>query len=153
MARINGPDGKIYSQPTPSADGTTWAPFEDANHIRTVRSALGILTSKIANMKSANDYFSGLPGRQSFTDVVKDNRIWISYDPNGPDSAETVGLHITIGRTPLRWGLWAVAATLVHELAHINGATDIDGQAEKALLYCGLKQHYVKSNSVPKPPR
>lgn len=150
MARINGADAKIFSQPTPSTDGTTWAPFENANDIRTVRHALSILSSNVAHMKSANDYFLRLPGKRSFTDVVNDGRVWISYDPNGPDSAETVGFHITIGRTPLRWGFWAVAATLVHELAHINGASDEDGQAEEALNHCGLTNHYVKSNSVPK---
>jgi hypothetical protein len=73
---------------------------------------------------------------------------WISYDPHGRGAGETVGRHITIGRTPLRFGRWAVAATLVHELAHINGASDLNGEAEKALLQCGLKEHYVASNAI-----
>ena len=72
----------------------------------------------------------------------------MSYDSAGTSAGETIGRHITIGRMPLRVGRWSVAATLLHELAHANGATDLDGQAEQALIPCGLKAHYDASNAV-----
>lgn len=153
MARINGPDGTIYSQPDTGKDGTTWAPFQDPAQIAVVRRALSILRLQVAPMASINDYFRGLPNHRSFQEVVEDPRIWISRDPAGPAAAETVGMHITVGREPLRWGYWAVAATLLHELAHINGATDIGGQAEEALNHGGLKQHFVRTNAVARPRR
>jgi hypothetical protein len=156
MARIHGKpelgaDALIYSQPSPSGDGTTWAPFEGKAEIDTVKRALNLLETRIAPMDSVNAYFRGLPGTRTFQVVLDDPRIWISRDPHGPAAAETVGLHITLGLQTLRIGFWAAAATLLHEMAHVNGATDIDGQAEKALLHAGLQQHYVRTNSVPRP--
>lgn len=156
MPRINGDrektggDGVVFSVPDDSADGTTWAAFQEKPLVDTVKSALSILQKKIAVMDGVNDFFVKLPNHRSFKDIVDDPRVWICHDPKGPASAETVGTYITLGREPLRWGVWAVAATLVHEMAHIGGATDEDGQAEKALLHAGLKEHYVKTNAVPK---
>ena len=37
-------------------------------------------------------------------------------------------------------GRWTVAATLVHELAHVNGAPGNDRQAEHTLASCLLQK-------------
>lgn len=148
MAKINGPDGVLAAPPPPKPDKTEWTPFTDPTQIDTVRGALQILQDKVSTIPSCDQYFQGLPGRRSFADVLADPYVWISRDAAGPAAAETEGKQITLSTRTVAQGRWAVAATLVHEFAHVNGASDVDGQAEKALLHCGLQGHFVKSNSV-----
>lgn len=158
MARIYGDpriggDGLIYSRPDNSADGTTWAAFESAEDIRKVNSALEILRTQVQPRKSVDDFFRRLPYHHSFEEVLGDARVWICFDPAGPAAAETKTFYITLGRKTIKAGYWTIAATLLHELAHVNGATDIGNEAEQALLHAGLKAHYVESNAVPPVPR
>jgi hypothetical protein len=148
MARIHGPDGILSSPPAKTDDNTQWTPFTDPTQIEAVRGALRILRDNVTRIPACDQYFQGLRGGRSFTEVLEDQFVWISFDPTGPAAAETVGKHITLGKTTVAMGRWTIASTLVHELAHVNGASDGDGQAEKALLHCGLKAHFIASNSV-----
>jgi hypothetical protein len=148
MPKIYGPDIKLYSTPEKKADGTQWLPFDRAEDIGTVQAALQILRSNVANIPTCDRYFQSLPRRRTFVDVLSDDRVWICYDPTGPGAGETVGLYITIGKKTLTGGRWQVAATLVHELAHVAGAEDINAQAEAALNHCGLSAHFLSANST-----
>jgi hypothetical protein len=153
MPKIHGPDGVVYSTPEKKQDGTQWAAFTDATQIGLVKDALGLMRDRVARIPACDQYFESLPRKKSFRTILDDPKVWISYDPTGPAAAETVGNYITLGKKALNGNRWQVVATLVHELAHVGGAEDIDGQAEKALVHCGLKDHYVDTNSTGAPSR
>jgi len=90
---------------------------------------------------SANSYFRGLPNGHSLTELLNDGSLWVNYDP----VTTAFGLtnhgfrEIAIGESAFRVGKWTVLATLIHELAHINGAPGgSDTRAEGAVLACRL---------------
>ena len=86
--------------------------------------------------------FKALPGGRTFSEMWADPNIWISF-LRTPD-IETYGrsvfkgkdLSVSYGSFRLGWKM--VAATLVHELAHLNGAPSNTTDAEDVLLHCGL---------------
>ncbi len=92
------------------------------------------------DLKRADNYFSSLPGGRTLTSLINDNSIWFNYDPTTPDYGWTYGNNdMWIGNLSFRWGRWTTLATIIHELAHINGApAGNDHRAELALLECGL---------------
>lgn len=98
---------------------------------------------KIAkDMPSADTYFRTLPGGRSLTSILNDSAVWLNYDP----TTTAFGLHsgtfnneIAIGNAAFRIGRWTTLATVIHELAHLNGAPGgTDKRAEEALLHTGL---------------
>jgi hypothetical protein len=95
-------------------------------------------------MPSADVYFRSLPGGRSLTALLADRAIWINYAiPLGiPFMGQSVGdsyNEIAISSWAFRNGKWTVLGTLIHELAHINGAPEWPSQAaEEALVHCGL---------------
>ena len=94
------------------------------------------------NIPAADVYFRGLPGGRSLTELLADNTIWVNYHATMVAFGETNsvgGKEIAISTTSFRIGRWTVLATLIHELAHSNGAPGgIDKRAERAVLACGL---------------
>ena len=90
-------------------------------------------------MPSANAYFRGLPDGRSLSDILRDRSIWINYGPSLRVYGEAVesGRELAIGPSAFRIGRWTVLATLIHELAHINGAAG-GHAAELALIHTGL---------------
>lgn len=95
-----------------------------------------------ARIPSADVYFRALPDGKSLTTLLQDNSIWINYHPTMPHFGETnqvSGKEIAISIGACRIGRWTMLATLIHELAHVNGAPGgTDRKAEEALLACGL---------------
>ncbi len=87
--------------------------------------------------------FQSLDGGRTFAEVWNDPHVWINYDPEnrqGKYGAHRRGTkEIAISKYALRMGRWTVAATLVHELAHVNGAPGNNSQAEDTLKTCLLK--------------
>jgi hypothetical protein len=140
MPTIHVP-GDGHATPVALADGTTWGEYTDPKIKKTLERALFILKHNIRGMKPCNTCFSALPGGKSFDDVIDDASIFISFDPSGPNSGVTNavgGKEITISAGEFRGGRWTVAATLVHELAHTNGASGTTLDAERTLKCCGL---------------
>jgi hypothetical protein len=140
-------DGDGHVSPSPLADGTRWDayPNKDTSITRTLKQALFILKHNIRGMKPCNKCFSALPGGRTFDDVFDDPNVFISFDPSGPNSGRTDavgGKEITIGASEFGRGRWSVAATLVHELAHVNGASATTADAENTLRCCGLSDHF-----------
>jgi len=102
------------------------------------------------NIPRANSYFRSLPLGRSLTDLLNDGTIWINFDPtlgNGGFGFTFSNSDIWLGPFPFRIGRWTVLATIIHELAHIDGAIggaacDAGGagcqDAEQAVLACGL---------------
>ena len=137
MIKIHTPgDGHI----TPIFAGFKWDAFSDATMKKIVEDAIHILKNNIKGMKPCNDCFTKLPNGRTFDDILDDSSVYISYDPNngGALFGATLGKNVSITRFALRMGKWTAAATLVHELAHVNGAPGDDHQAEATLLCCGL---------------
>jgi hypothetical protein len=91
----------------------------------------------------ANTFFRSLPGRRSLTSLINDSSIWINYAPTvAPFFGQTaMGTgEIGISDRPFAAGKWMVLATVIHELAHVNGAPNTGGSslAEDAVYHCGL---------------
>jgi hypothetical protein len=59
----------------------------------------------------------------------------------------TSGREVAISEQAFRIGRWTVLATLVHELAHTNGAPDRPSTAaEEAVLACGMGYNSEKTS-------
>lgn len=98
-------------------------------------------------MPSADVYFRALPDGRSLTDLLGDRSIWVNYGHTLTVFGEAVisGTELAIGPSAFRIGRWTVLATLIHELAHINGVPGgTDRRAEEALLACGLGKQSEK---------
>jgi hypothetical protein len=106
-------------------------------------------------MPSANTYFRGLPGGRTLTALLADSSIWVNYSPSLGDWGETNavgGKEIALGGVAFRTGRWSVLATMIHELAHSNGAPGGASQdAERAVLACGLGRLSERSTGVDDP--
>jgi hypothetical protein len=141
MPKINTPESG-HTGPAANA-GWQWLPYTNAAYLKTLKRAISIIDSRIKSHKPCDTAFAALPGARGFVDVWADNSIWISYDPknNGSDYGATNfvgGKEVTITRYALRMGRWTTAATLIHELAHVNGADASTHAAEETLRHCLL---------------
>lgn len=111
-------------------------------------SAVRYLDLKVQQHTPCNECFRRLPGKRSFKEVYNDPDVWINY--NGAFNATYAGFtrkgskEIVIHSTSIMKGHLFVAATLVHEMAHVNGASGsgIDQSAEKTLKACLLPQMF-----------
>ena len=97
------------------------------------------------NIPSANVYFRGITaGARSMTDILADSTMSVHFQPTLVDFGVTPGAagfatECAIGPAAFRGGRWVVLATLIHELAHCNGAPGGGSTvAEDALPRCGL---------------
>src|SRR5215469_5487444 len=141
MPRINLPASK-HAAPAPT-DGWEWLPYTDQAFINTLNRAIRIIDRKIKDNKGCNDAFSDLPGGRTFLQVWTDLNVWISFDHRRQQGTfgATLGNDITLTAFTLAMGRWTTAATLVHELAHVNGAPGGNShQAEGTLRNCLLQQ-------------
>ena len=146
---LNSLGEKRLVTPANLADGTSWTAFTDEKHLQVVRDAIELLTSRVLtkHQSSCDAFFTQMPAKRSLSDIVNGSRkYWIHHDPTGPDAGATAGMDVTLGTKALRGGKWAVLATLIHELAHTNGATDEKGDAEDALNHCGMSGHHLNAN-------
>lgn len=141
MPRINT-EGCGHAGPAPVA-GWSWLPYTPARHLHTIRDAFHIIATRVVESKACDVAYRALPGGRSFAQVWADQNIWISYDPknDGHNFGVTIrvgGGEVSISEYALRMGRWTVAATLIHELAHTNGADGISHDAEGTLRHCLL---------------
>lgn len=110
-------------------------------------------------MPSANVYFRGLSGGRSLTQLLADNTIWVNYHATITHYGETEfaissGNEIAMSNIACRIGRWTLLSTLIHELAHTNGADGSTHAAERALLHCGLgkKSEFTSGVDDPRTP-
>ena len=106
------------------------------------------------NMLRADIYFQGLPGGRTLTELLDDNSIWINFGHALSVFGEAVisGTELAIGPQAYRMGRWTVVATLIHELAHIDGVPGgADLRAEGALLHTGLGYQSERTTGVDNP--
>lgn len=155
MPRINVP-GSHHTAPTPQ-DGYSWLPYTDNDYLSTLRRAMQIIQSRVTTHKPCNDAFRSLPGGRSFQQVWYDPDVWISFFPSRQEKnyGATLGKEITLSAYTLAMGRWTTTATLIHELAHVNGAGGGDTQAEDTLKACLLRNLHdpaiIGSLTNPKP--
>jgi hypothetical protein len=142
MPNVNTPASR-HAGPAAVA-GWQWLPYTDASLLHTLIRAIGIIDARIKSHKPCNEAFKVLPGGRTFAQVWNDPNIWISYDPKNDGHSYGVtnragGKEVSITRYALRMGQWTTAATLVHELAHTNGAPGgASHAAEGTLSHCLL---------------
>jgi len=79
---------------------------------------------------------------RSLSALLADGSIWVNYlkTPTVAGQTYTMGGFSEIGITysAFHAGRLYALATLIHELAHVNGAPVDTGQAEDAVMHCGL---------------
>lgn len=97
------------------------------------------------NIPSADVYFRSIAaGSRSLTALLSDSNLWVNFHATLNDFGVTPGAagfatECAIGPSAFRIGRWTVLATLIHELAHCNGAPGgASTTAEDALPHCGL---------------
>jgi hypothetical protein len=90
----------------------------------------------------ANVYFRSLSAGRSLSSLLSDRSIWVNYYVGATVSGAVFTLDgvTDIGITSLTFhqGRQHVLGTLLHELAHVAGASNDSTQAEEALVHCGL---------------
>jgi len=116
----------------------------ESHNLALLRRAMNIIDTRIKGHAPCDVAFKALPGGRSFADIWSDTSIWINYDPDhrpGYYGASFIK-DVTIAKYAFSKGYWVVAATLIHELAHVNGAGIHDTKAEDTLKACLLKDLY-----------
>jgi hypothetical protein len=151
MPNINTP-GANHAAPAPSG-GWQWLPYTDQAMLHTITQAVRIIDQRIKGSQRCDAAFRALPGGRSFADVWSDPTIWVSYDPDNLGHKFGVtnrvsGTEISITRFALRMGRWTTAATLIHELAHTNGAPGGNSHAAEGTLRDCLLQGLEDPNIV-----
>ncbi|MDB4985973.1 MAG: hypothetical protein JWN04_1151 [Myxococcaceae bacterium] len=124
-----------------------------SKYLPDLQKALSILANGMRLDAECNASFTRLSGRRPFHAWFDDPDVWINYDPNdrGDDWGWTIASHpkdVVITQYALRMGRWSIAATIVHELAHLNGAP---GSRSKA-AELRVKQCHMKSRLGPYDP-
>jgi len=109
-----------------------------------------------AGRPQADTYFRSLPGGRSLTDLLNDRSIWINYHATLGDWGITNfagGSEMAISEVACRSGRWSVLATLIHELAHVDGVVGrvSPRAAEDALIHCGLGKQRERDTGVDDP--
>lgn len=133
-------------------DGNTWEPYADDKQIKLVTAAFMEIRKRIFDsktvLKTCNAAFAKLPGGRDFATVWKDPGIWVSFNSNTEEKLFgitykkdiSIAVYVFAQREPAR----LIAATLVHELAHVNGAPGgmESKDAESTLPPCGFDDLY-----------
>ncbi len=156
MPTINTP-ASGHAGPAPLPGGHRYLPYTNATFLHTLNAAIHIIDRRISGYAPCDAAFSALPGGRTFSDVWTDATVWINFDPTRGqgDFGATRGNDITITAFSLAMGRWTVAATLVHEMAHVNGAPGNTHAAEATLRDCLLKglEDPTIIGAIPRSPR
>jgi len=106
------------------------------------------LDQKIDLQGPCNNYFRTLPKGKTFRHFWRDNSIFINYSPSvahgfyGAMHSNYKDITITAWCLD-NTNVWMIAATIVHEFAHIAGALGYPSHAaEKSSDMCGFKPQY-----------
>ena len=98
-----------------------------------------------------NRYFRNLPHGNSFRHYWRDDTIFIDFSPSMTSgffgATHTNDKDITVSAWCLnKHNRWMIAATIVHEFAHIAGAPGVPSHnAERAVQQCGFGPQYAST--------
>jgi hypothetical protein len=115
------------------------------HYLHTLAHAMQIIRLRIVGHYQSDKIFKALPGKRPFRQMFNDHNTWVNYDPSnklgqfGWTIPATFPHDIVITQYALRMGHWSVAGTIVHELAHLDGADGTSDAAERTLKYSGLR--------------
>ena len=139
-----------HRSPFEASDGYIALPPRHFDVARWARKRAGLVA---AGMPGANVYFKTLPGGRSLSALLADREIWINYIGTWAHWGEMRNgtKEVAIYEKSFAWGRWSVLATLVHELAHVNGAPSEGTEAELAVLACGLGTKAERDTGVDDP--
>lgn len=143
--KINEP-GSAHVGPMKNGDAE-WLPYDNTIVIQKnlLLTAISMIRVFILGRTTCDKAFKSLPGGRSFSEIFNDNSVWISYckDPNIYGYTDAVGgKEITICQHAFGKGVGAVTGTLVHEMAHVNGADGSTHAAEATLPPCFMTAVY-----------
>lgn len=151
MPNINRPVRK-HETNFRTKDGDTWEPFKDEKHIEMMIGAFMVINKNVIwdkkILKTCNCAFAKLTGRRDFAAVWRDPDIWVSLNTNPEKGLFGItykkDISIAAHMFTLPNAIRAIAATLVHELAHVNGAPGgmESKAAESTLPPCGFDDLY-----------
>jgi len=149
MIHLPGRRGAPPPQIDPSTGTvTTWSPYSNLRILQILERSIQLLRG-LRNAR-CDSCFRRLPGGRSFTEVFDDPTVFISFDPTSPFRGTTDwvgGREITIGHREFegnpRIMFSTVASTILHELAHVNGAPETNAQAENTLRCCGMSRLFT----------
>lgn len=156
MPHVND-DGRVHQSfilffpGDPSVPDARFWPYDGGPIRKTLTKAINIIQKNIVGkIVTCNRYFTALPGvggpPRTFDDIWNDPLFYINFDPRPTVNFRAVSsldpahpMEITISPVAFRQSEWNVAATIVHEMAHLNGAPVAPSNAaERALPKCGL---------------
>jgi hypothetical protein len=147
--RINVPSTGHVGPSQLTGSPNTFDPYTNATYVGILGQAVSLLTQNILLRPwvsvPCNAVFQGHPNGKSFSDLWVDPDFWINFNANpAPDLYGVTRMgtkEITIGVFPFTRpnAVRVVAATIVHEMGHVNGAPGWpSAQAESSLPFCGF---------------
>ena len=130
----------------------TWEPFSTQHQMLTVVLAVKKIVERLLSdrfvLAACEVTFKALPLRKTLTDVWNDPDVWFSFNSlNHPFAFGTTlqgTKEISIGNFPFIFpdAPGVVAATMIHEMAHVAGAPRDTDEAERTLLKCGFGDYF-----------
>ncbi|RVT96627.1 hypothetical protein EOD42_09410 [Rhodovarius crocodyli] len=146
---------KFFSFPNSNSDDAAVANL-GAFIARGLNEAVAFIDSKVKIWKPCNECFKRLPKKRSFAEIWDDPDTWIHYNGKtmslgfARPGTKEIALGFSSFRgtpaKPMEPNSMQVAATIVHELAHVNGAegnpAKRDNSAEASLKSCLLTQMF-----------
>lgn len=142
MPKLNIP-GSGHAGPAAVA-GWQWLPVPTATHRARLQTTVNIINTRVKGYAQCNAAFRKLPGGRTFTQVWTDPAVWLSYDPGSAAGrfGATLGNEVTLSQYAFRMGHWTLVATIIHELAHVDGADGVSHDAEATLQQCLMGAHH-----------
>ena len=144
-----GPFTKTITYQVTDAKGRKTVKTVDVK--KKITTAWRFVTTRAAAHRPCNLYFQRLPGKKSLAQLLKQRIVlhalvprkgYTDQDlPRGAGSVSAIGLNLLLF---VDKGTAEMQATLIHELAHLGGAsTDSTSlQAENALKHCLMPKHF-----------
>lgn len=144
-----------YSRPTASSLIGRGGETAEGQRIRRLREAIHHINSRIRHHAAANRYFKRIPAvsgasAQSLDALLSGPDILICLDPTltGPPLAAATPIgqrRISITAFGFSGSGRSVEATIIHELAHVNGASNTTRDAEDALRHSRMGDQFDPS--------
>ena|SRR5271165_2088320 len=159
MVSINT-DGRVHASFIENFPGTAFPeirfwPYSEGSELVKLRHAIHIITVGIFKKNHmCNQHFNTMPKGRSFDDIFGSASTWINFEPrSGVGFMGATSIlqtppvdEITIAADTFARNVWVVAATIIHELAHVNGVPGGTGMtAEDSLKHCGMAAHWSSS--------
>jgi|GEM_PF-2258570 len=153
-----------YTLPNPSDRHTQNGETPAGQRIRRLREAIHHIVHRISAHAEANRYFRGLPRRRTLTELITERPdIIICFSPAN-FRVEAASPVVTVPHPPadkMRISLTglcfhgtratgrSVEATIIHELAHLNGASGSPSSlaAENSLLHSRMGDRFNPGNT------